>query len=148
MLLVCALVETGRTAFRMVQMHPHQQVYFSFLPAHTAERLFERDYWGLSYRQGLEWILAHDPAPQVSVTVVWPTPLYNNSLILSPAQRTRLRYVPRTAPGCHYFLTAYRWHPQSYRDSLGREVYTVRAGKLKVLSVFDCRNTHYYQQTK
>ncbi|WP_324673709.1 hypothetical protein [Hymenobacter sp. GOD-10R] len=129
-------------------MHPNQQVYFSFLPARTAERLFERDYWGLSYRQGLEWILAHDTAQQVNVSVVWPTPLYNNSLILSPAQRARLRYVPRTAPGCHYFLTAYRWHPQSYLDSLGPEVHTIRAGQLKVLSIFNCQNTHYYQQTK
>ena len=147
-ILALMVLETGRTVVRMVQMHPNQQVYFSFLPAQTAERLFERDYWGLSYRQGLEWILAHDPAPQVNVSVVWPTPLYNNSLILSPAQRARIRYVPRTKPGCRYFLTAYRWHPQSYLDSLGTEVHTVRAGKLKLLSVFDCRNTRYYQQTK
>jgi hypothetical protein len=146
--LAVAGLEVGHTAVRMAQMHPHQQVYFSFLPATTAERLFERDYWGLSYRQGLEWILTHDPAPQVNVSVAWPTPLYNNSLILAPAGRNRLRYVPRTEPGCHYFLTAYRWHPQSYLDSLGVEVHTVRAGPLTVLSVFDCRQTRYYQQVK
>ncbi|TGD78579.1 hypothetical protein [Hymenobacter wooponensis] len=130
-----ALLETGHTAWQIVQLHPYQNVYFSFLPAAKAERLFERDYWGLAYRQGLEWMLAHDPAPVVTMRALWHYPLYNNSLILKPEQRARLRYTPDST--ARYYLTGYRWHPQPYLDSLGSEVFTIRAANgIKVLSVF------------
>ncbi|MBO0359492.1 hypothetical protein J0X19_16140 [Hymenobacter sp. BT186] len=129
-----AVFETGHTVVRMVHLHPHGNVYFSFLPGPTAERLFERDYWGLAYRQGLEWILAHDSAPAITVNVFWHYPLYNNALILKPAQRARLRYTPDST--ARYYLAGYRWHPQSYLDSLGAEVHVIRAGGVKVLSVF------------
>ncbi|OWP64342.1 hypothetical protein CDA63_04720 [Hymenobacter amundsenii] len=132
--LALALFETGHTVVRQVQMHPHGNVYFSFLPGSVAERLFERDYWGLSFRQGLEWITTHDAAPTLTVNTFWHYPLYNNSLIIQPDARTRLQYVH--TPAARYYLTNYRWHPQSYRDSLGAEVYVIRAGGLKVLSVF------------
>jgi hypothetical protein len=129
-----ATFETAHTVVRMVQMHPHANVYFSFLPGPTAERLFERDYWCLAYRQGLEWVLAHDPTPAVTVNVFWHYPLHNNTLILKPEQRARLRYTPDST--ARYYLAGYRWHPQSYLDSLGTEVHVIRAGGVKVLSVF------------
>lgn len=128
------LLETGHTAVRIVQMHPHQNVYFSFLPGEVAEQLFERDYWGLGYRQGLEWVLAQDASPEVTVNVFWHYPLYNNSLIIKPQDRARIRYTPDGT--ARYYLAGYRWHPQSYLDSLGTEVHAIRAGGVKVLSVF------------
>ncbi len=132
--LALALLETGHTVVRQVRMHPHGNVYFSFLPGPVAARLFERDYWGLSFRQGLEWITTHDDAPTLTVNTFWHYPLYNNSLIIPPAARARLQYVH--TPAARYYLTNYRWHPQTYGDSLGTEVYVIRAGGLKVLSVF------------
>lgn len=126
--------EVVRTAVRMVLVHPHQNVYFSILPASTAERLFERDYWGVSYRQGLEWIMAHDTAATLAIRVPFHYPLYNNSLILPPTDRARIKYTPNDQ--AKYFLTAYRWHPQSYADSVGQEVYTIRAEGIKIMSVF------------
>ena len=129
-----AVLETGHTVVRQVQLHPHGNVYFSFLPGRVAEQLFERDYWGLSFRQGLEWITSHDPAAVLTVNTFWHYPLYNNSLIIKPAARARLRYVH--TPAARYYLTNYRWHPQSYQDSVGTEVYSIRKGGVKVLSVF------------
>jgi hypothetical protein len=127
-------LETAHTAVRIAQMHPHQNVYFSVLPGHVAEKLFERDYWCLAYRQGLEWVLAHDASPSLTVNVFWHYPLRNNSLILPPQDRARLRYTPGNT--ARYYLAGYRWHPQSYLDSLGTEVYVIRKGGVKVLSVF------------
>ncbi|MDF7812673.1 hypothetical protein P1X16_14930 [Hymenobacter sp. YC55] len=129
-----ATLETVHTSVRMVQMHPHANVYFSFLTGPTAEKLFERDYWCLAYRQGLEWVATHDTASTLTVNAFWHYPLYNNSLILKPEQRRRLRYTPGNT--ARYYLAGYRWHPQSYLDSLGAEVYVIRAGGIKVLSVF------------
>ncbi|QNP52804.1 hypothetical protein [Hymenobacter qilianensis] len=140
-LLLVAGVEVAYTAVRMVRMHPHQYVYFSFLPPIAAERLFELDYWGLSYREGLEWVLAHDPNPQITISGN-PSYLDNNMLILPPSQRARLRYIPsraETPTDARYFLTAYHYYgarPKTYPDSLGREVYTIRADGLRIFSVF------------
>ena len=130
----------GHTVWRMVLNHPYQNVYFSFLPGPTAERLFERDYWGLSGREGLEWILAHDASPTVAVATEPRTALmlHNAQLLLPPAERARLRMVP--LPQARYFLTTYRWHPQPYPDSLGPEVYVRRVNGLKLLSVFSTQH--------
>ncbi|GAA3997069.1 glycosyltransferase family 39 protein [Hymenobacter fastidiosus] len=136
-LMLAAGLELAATTIRMVRMHPFQQVYFSFLPAPVVERLFERDYWGLAYRQGLEWLLAHDTAPKLAVHEQWHYPLYNNALILRPEQRARLHYEPDRVAGARYFMTGYRWHPQSYLDSMGREIHVIRVEGVKVLSIFE-----------
>src|SRR3989338_7994559 len=51
----------------MVRFHPLQYVYFS-IPSRYVEHNFELDYWGLSYRQGFEWILEHDTDRDIPVT--------------------------------------------------------------------------------
>lgn len=129
-------LETGRTAWFIARAYPNQQVYFSFLPAPAAERLFERDYWGASNLYGLEWLLRHDPAPVITVTGPVPSLVYINWLLLSPAQQKRIR-VLGAGQQARYYLSVYRWHPQSYADTLGPEVLAYRpAGRVKALSVF------------
>ena len=130
--------ETLRTVARMVQLHPYEHLYFSFLPAGVVEQQFERDYWGLAFRQGLEWLLAHDSAPQVTVASDVPDMVYANAFLLPASEQARLRRVAAagTVTPARYYLANYRWHPQPYPDSLGPEVYTIRAGGVKILSVF------------
>lgn len=123
------------TAWWQVQAHPNQQAYFSCVPAKAAERWFERDYWALGNRYGLEWLLAHDPRPVLTVTGPRPTLLYASWILLTPAQRQRIRVVRDTS--ARYYLDGYRWHPQSYADTLGPEVLAYRpGGDVKILSVF------------
>jgi hypothetical protein len=134
--LALLVLETGRTTWFMVRAYPNQQVYFSFLPAPTAERLFERDYWGGSTYYGLEWLLRHDPSSTISVSGPVPSLVYINWLLLSPADKQRVQ-VLTDGRQARYFLTCYRWHPQSYADTLGPEVLAYRpAGRVKALSVF------------
>ncbi|PJJ48420.1 hypothetical protein [Hymenobacter chitinivorans] len=123
-------------SYRIIRDHPYQNVYFSFLPGPVAERLFERDYWGLSGRRGLEWILAHDPGARVMVGTDPRAALmlHNNHLLLPPAERARL--VLTTGAQARYFLTTYRWHPGSYPARYGPEVYCIRVNGVKILSVF------------
>ncbi|RYU78676.1 hypothetical protein [Hymenobacter persicinus] len=124
------------TTFRMVREHPYQNMYFSGLSGTAAERLFERDYWGLSGREGLEWILAHDASPRVKVGTDARTGLmlHNASLMLLPAERARV--VLTSADQATYLLTVYRWHPQPYPATRGREVHQIRVEGIKILSVF------------
>ncbi|UYZ58471.1 ArnT family glycosyltransferase [Hymenobacter latericus] len=119
---------------RIVLDHPHQQVYFSLLPGRVVEQQFERDYWGLSYRKGLEWILAHDTAARIPVCARPLDPVYVNTLILSGADRQRL-VLARDHQQARYFLTNYRNHPQPWPAEYGREVYAVWADGIKILSV-------------
>ncbi|MCB2380209.1 glycosyltransferase family 39 protein [Hymenobacter sp. BT635] len=135
-LLLAVAGDLLHSGYRIARDHPYQNVYFSFLPGPVAERLFERDYWGLSGRQGLEWILAHDSSAHVTVGTDARSALvlHNNHLLLPPAERRRL--VLTSAAQARYFLTTYRWHPGSYPASYGPEVYSIRVGGVKILSVF------------
>jgi hypothetical protein len=127
--------EAALTAGRMVAMHPHQQTYFSYLPRQQAERLFERDYWGLSFRQGLAFLVAHQPKGPILVQASNLLPLENNTVWLTPADRARL--VTQPPPGAaRYFISNYRTVAGDYPRSVGTEIFVVRADGVKILSVF------------
>jgi hypothetical protein len=134
-LAVLAGLEGVYTLGRMVASHPNEQVYYSFLSASDAERLFERDYWGLSFRKGLEWVLANDSSPTISVDC-WPflILLENNISILKPEDRQRLRIDPKAKD--RYYFAGYRTHPEAYPDTMGTEAHTIHVNGIKVLSVF------------
>ena len=124
------------TAVRQVADHPHQYAYFSCLPGPVAARLFERDYWGVSARQGLAWVLAHDHRATITVsdTLYYQDFLGNNSLLLPAANRARLRLVPHHR--ADYFIGMYRWHPEPYDASYGTAIHEIRVGGLPILTVF------------
>jgi hypothetical protein len=133
-LALLAGAEAVLTAVRMVRMHPHQQVYFSYLTSQQAERLFERDYWSLSYRQGLEYLVARQPQGTILVDAAQSTPLESNVAWLAPRDRAR---VVQTARGAgQYIITSYRSISGAYPDTVGQEVFAVRADGIKILSVF------------
>ncbi|MGI4863187.1 MAG: glycosyltransferase family 39 protein [Janthinobacterium lividum] len=126
--------EAVLTAGRMVSMHPFEHTYFSYLPRRQAERLFERDYWGLSFRQGLAYVAAHQPKGLLRVAASNPLPLDNNVVWLAPADRARL--VVTMFDSATFFITNYRTVSGDYPSSVGQEVYALRADGVKILSVF------------
>jgi hypothetical protein len=129
-----AAAEALFTAGRMVAMHPFEQTFFSYLPAQQVEQLFERDYWALSYRQGLEFVVAQQPSGVIPIDVSHIPPLDNNKVWLSTADQARLVLQPGAAG--RYLITAYRHTAGAYPDTVGREVYAIRANGVKILSVF------------
>ena len=61
-------------AVNMVQLHPYQYTYFNPISdrALSASDRYETDYWGLSMREGIEWIGDRSPSPtMVVVSVPW-----------------------------------------------------------------------------
>jgi len=56
-ILLIAMV--GWVAIRMAELHPYEAVYFNSLVGgpHGAENRYEMDYWGLSYKEGLSYLL-------------------------------------------------------------------------------------------
>ncbi|MET4105875.1 glycosyltransferase family 39 protein [Hymenobacter sp. UYP22] len=127
-------LEMAFTAVRMALMHPQQQVYFSFLPTHKVEQWFERDYWGLSYRQGLEYLARTYPQGPILVDPQHIPPFENNRALLPPADRQRF-VVSETAPG-RFLLLDYRSQAGTVVTPTGWEVYRVTADGLPILSIY------------
>lgn len=117
--------------------HPYQNVYFNRIAGSGEEvgQRFEMDYWGISYRDGLEYILRSDPRDRISVLAA-NLPGEWNSLILSEADRRRIHYV-YDAREADYFITNYRWHREDY--PFEPPVYGISAGGTRILGVYAFR---------
>ena len=119
----------------MLNNHPYQNVYFNRLAGEDMARVkrhYELDYWGLSYKQGLEYILAGDPSDTIKVNV-FNAPGEINARILPPEKAERLVYI-KTPEEADYFLTNYRYHPEPY--DYENEVYSIKVGNASILSIF------------
>ena len=119
----------------MITSHPFQNLYFNRLAGsslNAVKQSVDLDYWGLSYRKGLEFILAHD-ARQKIVYAAQDAPGKTNLLILPPDERMRLEYTPDIQQA-DYFVTNYLDHPGDY--SYPDEIYSLYVADAKILSVF------------
>ncbi len=121
------------TAGQIVAAHPLQNVYFNVLAGSDVEHRFEMDYWGVGYRQDLEYIVRHDARPRIKINETAPEPAKFNALMLPPAQRDRLLFVDNT-DSADYVVTNYRWHPEDYEFPF--EVHHTVVGGVRVHSVF------------
>jgi len=120
----------------MIRYHPYQNVYFNILAGRDMNEIknnFELDYWGLSYRKALEYILRNDKSKIVSVCVAnWPGKA--NADILTPDDRSRLLYVENLQEA-KYFLSNYRWHKEEY-PYYDKEYYSISIDGAKIMIVY------------
>ena len=77
----------------MIQLHPHQQVYFNFLvdrktPEHLRTQ-YDLEYWGTVNRQALEYLLAQHPDTSLYVRS-WYGQAKDSRSILPAADRQRI----------------------------------------------------------
>jgi hypothetical protein len=130
-LLVAA--DLGLVAGFMIENHPHQNVYFNSLVGGVrgAQGEYEMDYWGLSYRKGLEYILESDRASRIAVNYATLPGRYNAG-ILPAAERRRIVFVRETHQA-RYYITNFRWERG---QPPGGEIYSVRVDGVPLMSVF------------
>ena len=128
------------TAHTMTQLYPVNNLYFNALAGPHPELRYEYDYWGLSFRQGLAWLVRHDARPVIVVRTNLAAADVLNYYLLPPADRARL-VIQRDRRGpADYFLTNYRYHPQPY-PALGAPVYSwrVEGEGRRVFAIFRLR---------
>jgi hypothetical protein len=90
----------------MIRNHPYQNVYFNFLAGKETTKNFEADYWGLSYRQVLQYLLDHDSSDIIKIfSVNWPGEA--NADILPIKQKERLQFV--SLDHARYYISNYRF---------------------------------------
>jgi len=123
------------TAYQMIRYHPFQNVYFNTLAGDKVDQNFDLDYWGLSFRKGLEYIVKNDSRPTIGLAANVIPPIINNLIFLEKQDIRRL--IRADIHQADYFMTNYRWHPQPY--PLANEVYTISVNNIKIMSVFKLR---------
>ncbi|MES2176853.1 MAG: glycosyltransferase family 39 protein [Gemmatimonadota bacterium] len=131
------LLSLSPVAWFMVRNHPFEHLYFNRFAGRDmaeAKQRYEFDYWGLSYRRLLEYIVRTDPSPSIRVQIP-NLPGVLNSLMLPDADRSRIQFVDPTGEG-DYLATNYRFHPEAYPL---QEVFSVRVGNAAAGSVFRLR---------
>jgi len=120
--------------FFMIVNHPFQNVYFNCFAGdmQSVKNNYELDYWGLSFRQALEYIAKTDSSPQIRVCVSCEPGVYNG-MMLPEKDRSRIVFVDSEGE-YDYFLTNYRWHKDDY--DYKNEYYSIKVGNAKIMSVF------------
>ncbi|MBI3491205.1 MAG: hypothetical protein HY047_05395 [Acidobacteria bacterium] len=116
------------TCADMIRLHPYQSVYFNRVfgggVAAAAER-FDTDYWGQSYREGVEWLMANyrpDAAEPVRVANCSKEFLTGYYIDATPAARGRFVSVPiEQSP--QIVLATTRWSCQE--QTKGRVLHVV-----------------------
>ena len=128
-------------AYHITQYHPYQNVYFNVLGGTSISKKFELDYWGLSYRQGFEYILENDTDKLINVSSA-NFPGYLNMTILKREDRERLRHVDLRE--AKYYLSNYRGF-REYNKSRRKEypyryeLWSLKVGGEKIMGVYKLR---------
>ncbi len=123
----------------MVRYHPNENVYFNRLAGENMARvrqLYETDYWGLAYKQGIDYILSTDPGEKIPVLVDKVPGVDYINFLLPKSQQNRL-VLQGDITNARYFIADYRFHPQDYPYQ--NEIYSVKVDGASILSVFDMR---------
>ncbi len=108
--LAVIIIQMGYISIWMIQSHPLQNVYFNVLAGNDLINRWEKDYWGLSTRMGLEQILSIDKRSKITVSTAskW-FPAKNGLLLIDKVERDRIKIVSNSErPPADYVITNYR----------------------------------------
>ncbi len=133
-------LDLGQTLYFLVRYHPHQSVYFNAL-AGDVERNFERDYYGISYRQGLTLLLERFPDRELRI--------YSrdfigkiNTMNFPKKEAERLVFVDRIEEA-EFFVTLFNFRSgKEYREFIRgkfpfdrQKLFSIQVGGYRVLQV-------------
>jgi dolichyl-phosphate-mannose-protein mannosyltransferase len=118
----------------MIANHPHQHLYFNFLAGKNIRKNYELDYWGLSFKKGLEFLLNYEKSKKLKITTSNLSGSLN-AMILKPEDKNRFEfYSPENIDESDYFITNFRWHPNDY--SYQNKVYSEKIGNTEILAIY------------
>jgi hypothetical protein len=109
--------DVGVVATFMIRYHPYQNLYFNGFVGgiRGACHRFELDYWGLSYREALEYILRVDDRKRIKIYV--SQEVGRDAVeILKPEDRGQLVFVDESV-NSNYHITTFRWQDQKKASS-------------------------------
>lgn len=131
-LFALALIHSVFLSNEIIRLHPYQNVYFNSFARKPLRSNYEMDYWGLSYRAGLEFILRTDSSERIAVRYFGHPEQARFALEPDGRETQRLIYVEEPVKA-NYFLTLYRWHPEDFTEE---PLFSVERNGERILSVF------------
>jgi len=135
-ILMCVLLilNMGNTFWFMLKSHPNQQVYFNELVGNyeNAKKNFDFDYWGLSFKQGLEYIITHDKRDKIVLYTKQRVAKYNADAL--PNDQKERIYFTDNINEADYYVTNYRWDSEEYKNY--NEVFNVSVNGAKLMGVY------------
>lgn len=117
----------------IIYMHPVESTYFNLVALavfHPIENKFERDYWGLSYKQALEYLLHADIPKPVKIKPA-NGPGEWNKLMFTQSQQQQFAFRDSIADA-DYYMTNYRW---DWSRPKGKIVYEINKFGVPVMTV-------------
>lgn len=131
---------TFYVGYRTVIMHPFQNVYFNSIVASKAGEYFDMDYYGVSFKQGIERLLKNAPDPVVKVAFSNFSGM-NNIYILPGYLRERI--VETDLESANFYITNYQLNLQS-RDRILRRSFpydqhvldTIEVDKSNIIGIY------------
>jgi hypothetical protein len=127
-------------AWTMKNSHPYNNVFFNGITGMNMEQLkhtFEMDYWGLSFRKGLEYIAKTDDRELIKVLPSNKAAI-TNIFILPVQDRKRIRFV-EDIRDADYAITNYRWQIGLTEIDEKFHVYSVTSGNARIMSVYSLK---------
>ncbi len=105
--LFCILFSVFSTTYWMFQNRPLQNVYFNQFAGKDIKENWVMDYWGLSNRMALEYILARDYSKEIKLAAGSDMELWRSFKLLDPKDQARVKYVTNFN-SADYIITNYR----------------------------------------
>lgn len=131
--------------YSIISCHPFQQVYFNSFAGSDPMINFEGDYWGVSYRKGLEYIVTTDRNDSIFVKI-GNHPGSLNRHILKKADSNRLIYEfmikNEDSFNPDYYITNFRESIEEYKlaknniPPFDNEIYAININGMKILGVY------------
>ena len=142
--------------FKIIKLHPHQNVYFNYFAGKDPMLYFEGDYWANSMRKGIEWILENDTRNKITIASTMNGAKFNYPII-EKNHRERLAFVRMEHENnntitlkpavwgtqADYYITNFKWAGSDYRhlkDSTfypyNSELFSIIKDDMKILGVY------------
>ncbi len=77
----------------MYTNHPFQYVFFNKLAGKEVEKFFELDYWGVSNKKAISFILNNNENEEIKIYVLSNSPYYFSLLLFSEKDKKRIKFV-------------------------------------------------------
>jgi hypothetical protein len=122
----------------MIRYHPYEYTYFNFLAGPKMSVIKERfglDTWGLSVKNGLEYIVRTDPSQKITVGIEGN--FLASRFLLPEADIQRLNVTNKQPPD--YIIDTYRFYPTD-KVTGGKVVYAIRVGDTDIMTVYKMNN--------
>lgn len=136
----------------MIKNHPYQNVYFNFLAGKDMTEIsknYEMDYWGLSYRKALEYLVSTVPGEIRISRIYYPVDANLFSLDQKDQDRIILTdlYTDNLKDIDHgdYFVSSNKWHPLPF--PCGKPLYSVTVEHVLLVSVFEAKKCDFSSDT-